>query len=234
MEDIKGIFFDVGNTLLEPYPSFEAVCVEILGGFGHDISEEAIRLGSVVADRYYDERYRADDSFWTSEEAAREMWCEMYCRMLKEMGVDGDRKLIGETIYEEFGNGRRWKPYPDVIPVFEELKGRGLKLGIISNWDSRLEKICFDIGLYRYLQAILSSAVIGLRKPDPVIFEEGLSRLSIQASRALHVGDHYYADILGARSAGIQGVLIDRFGGEEKADVPTIHDLYGLLEVLAI
>ena len=107
-------------------------------------------------------------------------------------------------------------------------------MGIISNWDSRLEKICFDIGLYRYLQAILSSAVIGLRKPDPVIFEEGLSRLSIQASRALHVGDHYYADILGARSAGIQGVLIDRFGGEEKADVPTIHDLYGLLEVLAI
>jgi putative hydrolase of the HAD superfamily len=232
--DIKTIFFDVGNTLLRPYPSFEAVCREVLERYGQTASDEQLRRGIRVADDYYEYRYWADDTFWSNERDASEMWGEMYALMLEEIGVDGDRHEIGRAIYDHFGHGSRWRTFPDVVPVFERLKDEGFRLGLISNWDSRLAKLCFDMGLDRYLDSVVSSASIGLIKPDPFIFEIALGRLRGQASSSLHVGDHYYADILGARSAGIAAVMIDRWGGGHPADVPVIEDLYGLLELIGL
>ncbi|MCG2794274.1 MAG: HAD-IA family hydrolase, partial [Actinomycetia bacterium] len=189
---------------------------------------------SVVAEDYYEFRYWSDDSFWANERDASEMWGEMYALMLEEMGIDGDRHVIGKAIYDYFGHGDRWRPFPDVEPVFERLKEKGYRLALISNWDSRLAKLCFDMGLDRYLDSVVSSATIGLIKPDPHIFDVALRRMGVDPRRAIHVGDHYYADILGARSAGISPVMIDRFGGGHAVDVPVIEDLYGLLSLIGI
>ncbi|MBU4301657.1 MAG: HAD-IA family hydrolase, partial [Actinobacteria bacterium] len=188
----------------------------------------------VVAEDYYEFRYWSDDSFWANERDASEMWGEMYALMLEEMGIDGDRHVIGKAIYDYFGHGDRWRPFPDVEPVFERLKEKGYRLALISNWDSRLAKLCFDMGLDRYLDSVVSSATIGLIKPDPHIFDVALRRMGVDPRRAIHVGDHYYADILGARSAGISPVMIDRFGGGHAVDVPVIEDLYGLLSLIGI
>ncbi|MBU4490060.1 MAG: HAD-IA family hydrolase, partial [Actinobacteria bacterium] len=193
-----------------------------------------LRRASVVAEDYYEFRYWSDDSFWANERDASEMWGEMYALMLEEMGIDGDRHVIGKAIYDYFGHGDRWRPFPDVEPVFERLKEKGYRLALISNWDSRLAKLCFDMGLDRYLDSVVSSATIGLIKPDPHIFDVALRRMGVDPRRAIHVGDHYYADILGARSAGISPVMIDRFGGGHAVDVPVIEDLYGLLSLIGI
>ncbi len=88
------------------------------------------------------------------------------------------------------------------------------------------------MGLYRYLDSVLSSASIGIIKPDPHIYEVACERLEVEPARAVHVGDHYYADVLGARAVGIHPVMIDRFGFSHRADVPVIEDLYGLLPIL--
>ncbi|PKQ28502.1 MAG: hypothetical protein CVT63_02570 [Candidatus Anoxymicrobium japonicum] len=229
---IEAVFFDVGNTLLEPYPSIEAVCREVMAEFGHYPSDENLRCGIVAASEYYERRYWSDDSFWANEKDASEMWSELYALMLDEIGVDGHRQLVGRAIYDYFGDGDRWRPYPDVVPVFERLKAKGLRLALISNWDSRLAKLCFDMGLDRYLDAVLSSASIGLVKPNPRIYQAACERLDVEPGRAVHVGDQYYADVLGARSVGIHPVLIDRFGSGNTADVPVIEDLYGLLDLL--
>jgi putative hydrolase of the HAD superfamily len=233
-ETIDAVFFDVGNTLLKPYPSLEAVCREVLERFGYDPTDEELRRGIVTADRYYEHRYWTDDSFWSNEKDASEMWSELYAKMLKEIGIDGDVRLIGRAIYDHFGDGDRWRTYPDVVPVFKRLKDESFRLALVSNWDSRLAKLCFDMGLDRYLDSILSSASIGLIKPDPNIYVVACQRLAVEPARAVHVGDHYYADILGARSIGINPVMIDRFGGGHQADVPVIEDLYGLLRILAV
>lgn len=231
---IEAVFFDVGNTLLLPYPSWEGVTLEVMERFGYTATEEEVRRGMIAADRYYEERYWSDDSFWANEKDASEMWSSLYARALEEMGVDGDRDLIGRAIYDHFGDGDRWRTYPDVVPVFERLRAEGFRLALVSNWDSRLAKLCFDMGLYRYLDAVLSSASVGLIKPDPKIFSVACERLSVAPERAVHVGDHYYADVLGARSAGVAVVMIDRFGWGHTADVPVIKDLYELLELLHI
>jgi REG-2-like HAD superfamily hydrolase len=231
---IDAVFFDVGNTLFMPYPSLEAICREVMARFGYEATDEELRRGISAADRYYEFRYWSDDSFWANEVDASEMWSELYASMLEEIGIDGDRMLIGRAIYDHFGDGDRWRTYPDVVPVFERLKAEGYRLALVSNWDSRLARLCFDMGLDLYLDAILSSASIGLIKPDPHIFEVACARLDVKPSRAVHVGDHYYADVLGARSVGINPVMIDRFHGGHPADVPLIEDLYGLLPLLGI
>lgn len=233
-DNVDAVFFDVGNTLFKPHPSLEAVCREVLERFGYDPTDEALRRGIEVADRYYEYRYWTDDSFWANETDASEMWSELYAKMLEETGIDGDVHLIGRAIYDHFGDGDRWRTYDDVVPVFERLKSEEYRLALVSNWDSRLAKLCFDMGLDAYLDSVLSSASIGLIKPDPTIYEVACERLKVEPARAVHVGDHYYADVIGARSVGINPVMIDRFGHEQPADVPVIVDLFGLLPILGL
>ena len=232
--NIDAVFFDVGNTLFKPYPSLEAVVRDVIARFGYDPSDEAMRRGVIAADRFYEERYWSDDSFWANETDASKMWAELYAIALEEMGIDGDRHLIGRAIYDHFGDGARWRTYDDVVPVFERLKREGYRLALVSNWDSRLARLCFDMGLFRYLDSVLSSASVGLIKPDPRIYEVACERLGVEPGRAVHVGDHYYADVLGARSVGIHPVMIDRFGFGNPADVPVIKDLYELLPILGL
>jgi len=233
-EKVDAVFFDVGNTLLRPHPSWEAVTLEVMEKFGYTASEEQLMKGMIAADRYYEERYAADDSFWGNESDTSEMWTELYVRALEEIGVDGDRKLIARAIYDRFGSGDKWRTYPDVEPVLQRLKTAGMRLALVSNWDSRLAKICFDMGLWRYLDSVLSSASIGLVKPDPRIFHVACDRLKVKPENVIHVGDLYYADILGAESAGIFPVMIDRSGLCKTSGIPVIHDLYELLELLSL
>ncbi len=231
---IEAVFFDVGNTLFTPYPSMEAVCREVLLRFGYDPSEDELRRGIIAADRYYEERYWSDDSFWSNEKDASQMWSELYARVLEEIGAAGDRHVVGRAIYDHFGDGDRWRTFPDVVPVFERLRAEGYRLALVSNWDSRLVKLCFDMGLDTYLDAVLSSASIGLIKPDPHIFEVACRRLGVEPAAAVHVGDSYYADVLGSRTFGINPVMIDRFGSGNPSDVPLIKDLYELLPLLGL
>lgn len=232
---IEVIFFDVGNTLFKPHPSMEAVCLSVLERFGYTVTEDELRRGLLAADRFYHKRYESDDSFWASEEDTSQLWVDMYGVFMDEIGIDGDRGVMGRALYDYFGHGDRWRTFPDVVPAFRILKAEGYRLGLISNWDARLAKLCFDMGLDRYLDSVISSASIGLIKPDPHIFEVALGRLDVAPERAVHVGDLYVADVLGARSAGIQPVLIERFHtGGHREDCPVIKDLYGLLELLGL
>ncbi|MDD5747824.1 MAG: HAD-IA family hydrolase [Actinomycetota bacterium] len=233
-KEIEAVFLDVGNTLLMPHPSWEAVTLEVLKKFGYYLSEDCARKGMAAADRYYEERYWKDDSFWASEQDASMMWVELYERALEEMGVDDDGYTIGRAIYDYFGSAERWRTFPDVVPVLEMLKINKKKLALVSNWDSRLANICFEMGIYRYFDSVLSSASVGLVKPDPRIFEAACKRLDVSPKKTIHVGDQYYADILGARIVGIYPVMIDRSCSGSKADVPVVSDLYGLLEILGI
>jgi len=231
---IDAVFFDVGNTLFTPYPSMEAVCREVLLRYGIDPTDEELRAGILAADRFYEERYWTDDSFWASDRDATEMWSELYSLVLRNIGVADEHRVIGRAIYDHFGDGDRWRTFPDVVPVFEKLRAAGYRLALVSNWDSRLAKLCFDMDLDRYLDAVLSSASVGLIKPDPHMFEAACRRLNVEPRRAVHVGDHYYADVLGARTIGVHAVMIDRFGHGHPSDVPVIEDLYGLLPLLGL
>lgn len=182
-----------------------------------------------LADRFYEEQYWEDDTFWTKEERAAALWTDMYEVLFTALGFDGKaaRELAGD-VYHAFGSGARWKPYDDVKPGFEGLKNRDVQIGLISNWDTRLADIFHELGLTPYLDCVVSSASVGLHKPDPRIFEVALARIGCDPADAVHCGDHYFSDILGARSVGMTPVLMNRWDVELPADcmvVSTVEEL---------
>ena len=228
---IKAVFFDAGNTLLLPHPSVEEVCLEILARHGYHPSPVDLQRGLEISEHYYEERYWSDDTFWASEKEAAAMWSEMYALVMGEVGVD-DAPAMGRLLYDEFGNGERWTLYPDVLPAMGELHTMGLRMGIVSNWDARLPGLCHHLGLSRYLDFVISSANLGRIKPEASIFDSALGRVGVEAAEAVHVGDHYYADVLGARAAGIYPILLDRWASSSNPDctvITSLSELPGLL-----
>ncbi len=231
---LQAVFFDVGNTLLYPYPSVSAVVKEILEEWGHEHELAAIDAYLPLVDEYYEDRYREDDTFWTNEDEASQVWVGMYALLCRKLGIEEDAEAIARRVYEEFGDPGRWRPYGDVLPAMERLRAGGLKLGIISNWDSRLSGLIEGLGIAPYLETVVSSAEVGLHKPDPRIFELACSRLGLPPHACAHVGDHHYADVIGADAVGMRAVLIDRLGGpvpEQDAHrfVRTLDDLESVL-----
>jgi len=208
----QAIFFDIGNTLLRPHPGVSEVCRQVLSRMGH--SEDLSKIDALMplVDDHYEQRYREDDTFWTCEERASEVWVGMYSLLARELELDCDHAHYGRLVYDEFGYAGRWSPYEDVLPLLKRLHDNGLRLAVISNWDSRLTSLLDDLGLAHYFELVISSADVGLHKPDPRIFKLACDRLGVAPSEVVHVGDHYYADMLGASSAGIRPVLIDRGG----------------------
>ncbi len=209
---LKAVFFDVGNTLLAPFPSVSEVCRQVLAEAGHVHDLSAIDALMPLVDEYYEDRYRADDTFWTDEEETSSVWVGMYSLMCRRLGIEDDAVRLARRVYDEFGKPERWAPYPDVLPALDRLRLKGLQLGIISNWDGRLVSLLGALGIEQRVDVVLSSADVGLRKPDPRIFELACSRLGVAPEEAAHVGDHHYSDILGARAVGMLPVLIDRSG----------------------
>jgi putative hydrolase of the HAD superfamily len=226
----KAVFFDAGNTLLHPHPSVEQVCHEVFSRAGHIVEFDAIRKAVDAGDRYYEMRYWQDDSFWLSESEAAGMWVETYTLVAREVGINGDGRRLAHEIYNEFGFHHRWQLYPEVCATLQGLHDRGLNIGIISNWDSRLPDLCAGIGITKYLDFVLSSAVVGRMKPQPDIFYMALERAGVVPEEAIHVGDHYYADVLGSRSVGITPVLVDRIGCGAQFDCVTVHGLESLVD----
>ncbi|MCL6473088.1 MAG: HAD family hydrolase [Firmicutes bacterium] len=229
----KAVFFDAGNTLLRPYPSVEYVCTEVFCRNGFAIDAAVLKKAIAAGDRYYEERYWQDDTFWRSEEEAAALWIDLYALVAKEVGISGDRRRLAKEIYDEFGFHYRWELFPDVRATLAKLKDLGLKIGIVSNWDSRLSELCAGIGITDYLDFIMCSAVVGRIKPQPEIFHMALDRVEAKPHEALHIGDHYYADILGARSAGITPVLIHRSENDINADCKVIGSLESLLDIIS-
>jgi putative hydrolase of the HAD superfamily len=90
------------------------------------------------------------------------------------------------------------------------LRAAGLRLGVVSNSDGRVEQALQAAGLRQYFDVVVDSALIGVEKPDPRIFQAALTALGVAPEEALYVGDLYEIDVVGARAAGIEAVLLGR------------------------
>jgi len=231
---LRAVFFDVGNTLLYPYPSVSHVVREILADEGHMHDLTAIDAYMPLVDAYYEDRYQSDDTFWTDEGETSDVWIGMYSLLCRRLGIEDGAERIARRVYDEFGQPGRWRAYDDVEPALARLHARGLALGVISNWDRRLEGLLGGLGLATYVGTVVSSAAVGLHKPDPRIFELACDRLGVAPEEAAHVGDHHYADIVGATAVGMIPVLIDRCGGSGEGTGRFVRTLDALECVLGL
>jgi putative hydrolase of the HAD superfamily len=115
-------------------------------------------------------------------------------------------------------------PYPDAPGALRELRERGVRLVVASNWDASLPEVLERAGLGSLLDGVVSSAVAGAAKPDPAVFRAALGLAGAGAEEAFHVGDSMSNDVEGARAAGLRSVLLVR-EGEPPPGVAAIRSL---------
>jgi putative hydrolase of the HAD superfamily len=118
--------------------------------------------------------------------------------------------------------------YPGVGPSLERFRAAGLRLAAVSNSNGTVRRLFDRLGFTPFFEVILDSRVEGVEKPDPRIFRLALERLGAGPASALHVGDFYSVDVVGARAAGIRPVLVDEAGLYPDADCPRVHSLAAL------
>jgi putative hydrolase of the HAD superfamily len=139
----------------------------------------------------------------------------------------GDPELGLAHVRSAMLDSIRFSAYPDVAPVLEDLRARGLRLVVASNWDCSLPQVLADAGLLPLVDGVVASAVVGADKPAAAVFEAALRLAGSDASRAVHVGDSPAKDVEGARREGIRAVLIDRETGQ--GDIASLAELPRIL-----
>jgi putative hydrolase of the HAD superfamily len=228
------ICFDAGFTLLQPRMTMPNLLAEALRANGLAPTEEALHRAWEAADRWFwDDYHRPDNHTWRSDAGIHATWRQYHGLMLRELGVDDPEHRIADATIETQDLPDRWQLYPDVEPALRALEGRGLQLAIISDWSSRLPAILAEHGIAGQFQFVLASGAVGAAKPSPELYRMALERAGVAPEAALMVGDSYRADVLGARSVGMAGVLLDRAGGAANVDGPVIRSLVELAALLA-
>jgi putative hydrolase of the HAD superfamily len=225
---LEAVFFDVDFTLIYPGPVFQGEGYEQFArdhGIAVDRSRfgEAVKAASVILEGQQEHVYDAA------------IFVRYTRRILEEMGGHGPRlQECAARIYDEWAGCRHFFLYEDVAPAVRELAARGFKLGLISNSHRPLDTFLEHFELQGLIGAAISSSDHGFMKPHPSIFESALDRLGIEAAASVMVGDSYTHDIVGARSAGMHGVLVHRSGEPEpEYGVPVVHSLLELPELLS-
>jgi putative hydrolase of the HAD superfamily len=190
--DIQAVTFDVGGTLIEPWPSV-----------GHVYAEIAQKHRCPITPEVLNQRFRAA---WKAKKKFRHSRAD-WAALVRETFRDPACDAFFPELYDRFAMPDAWRVFDDVRPTLARLKDRGLKLGIISNWDERLRPLLQKLDLAHFFDAIVISIEIGVCKPAPEIFREALRLLAIPAERALHVGDNQIEDIQGARAVGMRATI---------------------------
>jgi putative hydrolase of the HAD superfamily len=222
---LRAVLFDVDFTLAKPGPE--------LGPEGYRRRGEQFGLRLEPA-RYEEARAAALAALQRHPELVHdeEIWIEFTERIVRGMGGDGDRAhecaVAVERAWEEHGN---FDLYEDAIPVLDELRRAGLRLGLVSNGARDLEAFVVHHGLD--VDAAVGSRAHGWTKPHETIFRAALERLGVEPEDAAMVGDSPEDDIEGARALGMRAFLVDRENRYPEV-AERLPDLYGLPAALGL
>ncbi len=230
---IKAVFFDLYQTLVRYEPPREEIEAKVLKDFGIDVSPAVLVRPIVVADEFiYNEIARRPLSDRSTEEKMA-LYAQYQGILLREAGIEYDQKIIPSLLGAMMKSSMDLVLFDDVTPLLEDLKGRGLTLGLISNIEQDMTETLTKLKLTSWLGIIVTSQDAGAGKPRPEIFREALRRADVQPAEAIYVGDQYQVDIIGASGAGMKGILIDRnnYYGDD-TDCPKISSLSEVVEYL--
>lgn len=227
----RAVFFDAGETLLYPHPSFPELLSIVLKGEGFDVDPTKIRDTMHVVSGEFT---RDDAVGWsTSPEASRRFWGSLYRLLLQALDIPYT-DAVAAAIYATFTDLASYRTFPDVEPVLRLIRGSGLRLGLISNFEEWLERLLERVGLTPYFDVLAISGVEGMEKPDPRIFRLALDRAGVEPQDAVYVGDNPEFDTEPAEALGMLGVLLDRRGRFPDHTGPKIATLEELPEVIGL
>ncbi|MBI2854193.1 MAG: HAD family hydrolase [Chloroflexi bacterium] len=228
----KTIFFDWYNTLAHHDPPNEELQLEACRSYGITIDPQLLRAGLAEADRYiYEENAKLRIDKRTPSEQV-EIYTYYEDIVLKKAGA-GVPRGMALPIYmrvRDMAASRKFALFDDVLPTLNKLKMMLVTTGLISNMPKDMTHVLAELGVSSLLDHVITSTEAGADKPDQKIFQYALSKANVQPWEALHVGDQYHMDVVGARNAGMVPMLLDRHGDCPETDCQRIASLEEVLK----
>lgn len=226
------VLFDVGETLLhvpEPAPIYR----KLLSRYGRALPLEDIGTTLKEVRRVMDERvprWVADDLKLDCEASTRRRWLHVDT-FLSLCGLEG-RADARADFHDLYVGTEFFTLYPDVPDALKALKHAGYRLGIVSNWESRLLELCSAHSIADCFDFAVVSEIEGFVKPHPHMYRRALELSGEPPDRVVHVGDSLRDDVEAAAAVGIRGILLDRTGSGSEDYEPRITSLAELDRVL--
>jgi len=228
----QAVLLDAGGTLIEARPAPPEVYAETLSRWGSPV--DARQVAPVYQDVWAELTQlcpRGLDRYHHLKGGEREWWGEFLRRVLTRLGHPAPWEPVLRELFDAFADPTLWHVFPEVGEVLESLRSDGVRLAVVSNWDSRLPGLLGGLGLSGFFDDVLVSSLEGVEKPAPEIFRRAAGRLGVPAGACLHAGDSPLDDYRGAESAGMQAVLVDRAGifNDGYVKVADLRELYDLV-----
>lgn len=195
---LRAVLFDAGNTLV--FLDYARLAEEVGSTLGLTLTEEGLSRQVPAASRAMEQAAGTDQ-----HRAAA------YLEALFLLG-GVPRERLGEVrdcLGRMHGERHLWSSVAErSAESLQKLRDAGLRLGVVSNSDGRVDQALQAAGLRKYFDVVIDSALVGVEKPDPRIFHAALEALGVAPEEALYVGDLYEVDVVGARAAGMDAVLL--------------------------
>jgi putative hydrolase of the HAD superfamily len=226
---IKAVFFDAADTLFH-----------IKGGVGNQYWNVAKKYGADstpgIIEKAFSRAFKstpplafADVSPEERKLCEKKWWYEVVRNVFSEVGMFERFDDYFDELFETF-RSKAWELFPETKEVLSHLKTRGLILGIISNFDTRVYDVCTDLGIIDYFDSFVISSEAGFSKPSPEIFSLALSKSKVSPSECIHIGDSLEHDFYGANSVGIRVILLDKKGKYKSRN--DVHRIESLTDVI--
>jgi putative hydrolase of the HAD superfamily len=220
----EALLLDAGDTLLffDAHATAEALAVQ-----GVALAPAALDGALLGAKQRYQQTLR-------SGLAHEEGWTVLVRELLTRAGLALDvanAALPGlRAVHDDLN---LWRRIPEELPpALARAREAGLRLGVVSNSEGRLSSVLDRLGIGQYFEVVIDSHLEGVNKPDPEIFRRALVRMQLAAERSLYAGDIPEVDVLGARAAGMEGVVIDPLGHHVGSAWPRVSSTAVLIDAL--
>jgi putative hydrolase of the HAD superfamily len=232
VRDVELLCLDAGNTV-----AFldHARLARIAGEHGFVTTADALVRAEGVAKVALEEK-REHHAAWSRAHVKESRgWAAVVGTMLHSAGLPLDRvPAMLDATWREHAAHNLWSLVPEgLVDALVAVRTTGVRVAIVSNSEGQLEPLLVHLGVRDALDLVIDSGIVGIEKPDPRIFRIALDRFDVPPARALHLGDVYATDVVGARAAGVRVALVDPYGHlvGRHPDVPRVP---GAREVAAV
>jgi len=214
------VFFDAAETLFTTQGAVGEIYGRVAARFGSKAPAAAIQAA-------FEKQFPRSGPLTAAGE--KQWWKDIVRRVFMDVGMIDDFDRFFEQVYEQFRDARGWMLFPETRDVLTKLRQRGVQMGIVSNFDSRIYTVLESLGIRSFFETVTISSEVGAAKPQPEIFHAAVRAAGLPASRILMVGDSLEDDVRAAQAAGLGAVLLDRKGRyAEIQDVRVIETLSDL------
>jgi putative hydrolase of the HAD superfamily len=219
----RAVLFDAAETLFTTRGSVGEIYAAAARQYGSTATPESIQAAFV-------RNWRGAGPVAIKDE--KEWWKDLVHRVFTEIGMVDNFEQLFEQVYDTFRNSQGWVLFPETDEVLKQLKTAGYKLGVVSNFDTRIYTVMQSLGILEFFDAVITSSETGFCKPDLEIFEAAVRALNVAPSETVIVGDSLHDDVEAGTRAGLHGILIDRKGRHPSAPVQRVSSLRDLIPVV--